>query len=488
MNLAQLIAINLGIMLIASWVFGGLIIARLLKERDDSSDKTSSNQKKDKNQQTNPTNADEDEPAPTNLLGAMNNLSNNLLEKEKHIGQLSKIQQEQKALLKEHKIEDAFSEQQQASEKIISKLQSELSESRQALDAMEQTLRQGYDKDSRIAILEETEDRLRERITNLKQQGEQVSQLAEGLQKSKKQNQGLQAENTQLRKNLKELSNASEKQLETIRKMNRELEQVSQLESHQRKIINELEKKLSQEKSGDNDHAQIEKLENDLKRTTETLKRTLREKDFIEMHLLEMDKALSNTEAMEEKLKESQQKREAIEDETPDYPPEQKPTTALPTVEVNASTDPELHALVENSRLFGTLEEYWMTLDTPPLRIISQNQCERPNNIKQWVKTSINNNEYNLVIGMSQKLNERLSKAIENSTEDSADGGLTESLSQLSNILAEKISQEMANTPEIEPPEIINNIEPILEGYALVSEVLVEANEQPLLMQLIKAA
>ena len=67
---------------------------------------------------------------------------------------------------------------------------------------------EALDKDGRIAILEETEKRLRNRLRAAKESGEQTSALVEGLRKANDKNKHLKRENQQLMANIRKMTTA----------------------------------------------------------------------------------------------------------------------------------------------------------------------------------------------------------------------------------------------------------------------------------------
>lgn len=521
-SLITTIAVNLGILLLASWVVGIVIFIRLIKDKEAlESALIRSRQKIKKLKQAQahlpqelpstpaadpdfplePVVLDENADEALYLLDAFTNLSNDLVAKEKQLALLSKLHAEQQGLLEGWEGSDSSGEvmaNHQETQKIIDKLQHDLKINQRVINQLEIKLREGQDKDGRIAVLEETENRLRTRIAQLKQNKEQAAVLADGLKKANDKQKSLIRDNDKLKRNIKELSNASQEQLATIHKISSELEKATQLERHQRNIISDLEVKLHSEKSTTNDSSVVAELEEQLQKTSETLERTLKEKEFIESHIVEMDKALDQTKETEEALERARKEIETLEMYFPDFEPSesgdelatnQDGHEPLPQLTVNEEDDPELFAAISDNRLFGILQEFWMTLDTPPLQLVNENNIRRPKNLNYWVKTSIHNDEYFVTIGTNDHLIEVLSKAMFDKTVAALeDSDLKDSLGELGNVIAGTLANELNPDYVVGISKHItnNDIDNELANVAIASEVFMTANNHPLYIALAK--
>ncbi len=519
------IAINLGVLLLASWVLGLVIFVRLIKERNALETAVLSAQEKlKKSKQKQPPQAappipeyplepvilENEEQDSLYLLDAIDTLSNDLKQKEHQLSTLASLHSQQQTTIKDWQddaSESAMSSQiinnmmdnHRESQNIIDSLQEDLQSNQQTIQQLENKLREGQDKDGRIAILEETEKRLRDRLNQFKANKEQATVLAEGLRKANDKNHKLIQDNDKLKRNMKQLANASKEQLETINKISTELDKANKLEQHQRNIISNLEIKLHQEKSSSNDIEKITELEKELQKTNETLERTVEEKELIESHLLEMDKALENSKKTEEALERARKEIETLEMYFPEFEPdleenntnniEKEVHQPLPQLDINEEDNPELYNVINDNRLFGILQEFWMTLDTPPLQLLEEKNVSRPKSLASWVKTSIHNDEFFVTIGTSQTLAEILAKAMFNSADHSMDGNdIQDALGELGNVLAGTLANELNPEYIVGISQCLdsNNKEEHLEGVNIAAEILMSANDQPLYIALVK--
>jgi len=520
-SLITAIAANLAILLLASWVIGLFIFIRLIKDKEELEAALIENRKKTKELKKALAAAQSNSPAPPAptpefalepvvidddaslyLLDAFNNLSNDLLEKEKQLALLAKLHTEQQHLLEDldntPDSSDEIMANHHETKKIIDKLQHDLTINKRVIQQLETKLREGQDRDGRIAVLEETERRLRVRVNQLKKNKEQATALADGLKKANDKKKALIRDNDMLKRNLKSLSNASKEQLATISKISSELERATNLEKHQRHVISELEIKLNTEKSTTNDAVAVAALEEQLQLTSETLDRTLKEKEFIESHLLEMDKALEETKETEAALERARKEIETLEMYFPEFEPSVDASDAtteteghqpLPQLTISEEDDPELFTAINDNRLFGILQEFWMTLDTPPLQLISENNISRPKGLSYWVKTSIHDDEYFVVIGTNERLTEVVSKAMFDKTVAALeDNDLKDSLGELGNIIAGTLSNELNPEYVVGISKHLNNeeMDAELTNIAIATEVLMSANDQPLYIALAK--
>jgi myosin heavy subunit len=515
------IAVNLGILLASSWILGIIIFLRLIKDKHALESALLKTRKKLKElqaarKQATPANPNfplvpvildgEDEDS-VYLLNAIDALNSDLLEKDQQLTLLAKLQLEQQSLLEDwqgdnaaQSIDDLLNNHNET-QLIVNKLQNDLKISQRNIKQLESKLREGLDKDGRIAILEETERRLRERLTIFKKNKDQAAILADGLRKANEKNQKLRADNDKLKLNIKTLAAASQEQLATISKITAELEKVSRLERHQRKVIEDLEVKIKQEKILDINPEEVLALEKQLQHVNETLERTLREKEFVESHLLEMDKSLQNSKETEAALERARKEIETLEMYFPELEASSEakaqeknktPTEvhkALPQLTINPDEQPELYSIVNDNRLYGILQEFWVTLDTPPLQLMAEQNIQRPKNLLYWVKTSIHNDEYYVVIGAGKKLTQTLATAMFSKADHAlSDGDLKDALGELGNVLAGTLANELNADYIVGISTHVNDndMEAQLQEVAIATEVLMIANEQPLYIALVK--
>ncbi|MBX2807224.1 MAG: chemotaxis protein CheX [Cellvibrionaceae bacterium] len=518
------IGLNLGILLIASWVLGLLVFTRLLKdkqslERQLLALKQSSKQQSQQQSQQQPTQAQttavpeypleplthpETAAATEDFLNTINRLKNELSNNEQQLLALSKLQDQQHATLHQQQDQaidsDTLLDNHAQSQHIIAQLQLDLSHSQATIGELENTLQQNHHKDERIAILEKNEQRLHERVNSLKNSQSQLTQLAEGLRAANEKNKSLSTENTKLKNNLKILGNVSKEQLATISKISAELDKASKLEQHQQQLILQLKDKLIDARKKDNNHDQVSALELELKELSATLERTLREKDFIESHLIEMDKSLEKTKETEQALRKAQAEIEKLGEKFPDLKKNEDMGTQtadttsetckpLPQLRITATAQPALYEIVNDNRLFGILQEFWMTLDTPPLQLVAEAPVERPNNLQHWIKTAIADDEFLVLIGASQALITSLTRAMFNKVDhNTTENEQQDALGELGNIIAGNLANELNPDYIVGIPEPLEDDKLIeqLQQLHIATEVLANAGKQPLYLALAK--
>jgi hypothetical protein len=522
-----IIAVNLGILLLVSWGLGIFIFIGLVRDKhaledalaklreknknQASSNKTTiptltetdSNQNQEKDYPLSPVYSELEDESALMLLNTIDTLSNNLKDKEQQILTLSQLHDQQQVLLEEQNTDPELANDllnnHLESKVLIEKLENDLASSQGLIKSMEAKLREGQDKDSRIAILEETEQRLRKRVDSLKNGEKKALLLADGLKKSNAKNQKLKSDNEILKRNIKELANVSQEQMATIRKINDELERVSRLEKHQRSVIDDLEKQIrkSSNETGVDNTEELKALEDQLNHVNETLERTIREKEFVESHLMEMDKSLQNAKETEAALERARKEIETLEMYFPEFSDEDVDSAKtaedthepLPRLDIQAEGNPELINVVEDNRLFGILQEFWMTLDTPPLQLVSESNIARPKNLDHWVKTSVHNDEFFVTIGANQELINSLAKAMFNHTDNTInDKDIKDALGELGNMIAGTLCNELNPEYVVGISEHIatEDIEAHLSKVAIASEILVTATNHPLYINLVK--
>jgi myosin heavy subunit len=521
-----IIAVNLGILLVVSWVLGIFIFIGLLKEKSSleaalqkSRDKLKKQkaatpqvqpesiptltQTEEKDFPLSPVYSEQEDESALYLLNTIDNLSNNLRDKEQQLSALSELHNKQQVLIEEQDSSQSLSMDLLAnhneSKVLIDKLETDLRNSQAMIESLESKLREGQDKDSRIAILEETEQRLRKRVDTLKDNEKKALLLADGLKKANAKNQRLTTDNNKLKQSIKDLANVSQEQMETIRKINNELDRVSRLELHQRSVINELEDQIKQisKHTGAGSTEELNALEEQLNHVNETLERTIREKEFVESHLMEMDKSLQNAKETEAALERARKEIETLEMYFPEISNEdinvvkaaQETHKPLPQLAVSAEETPELFNIVADNRLFGILQDFWMTLDMPPLQMIAEKNVARPKKLECWVKTSVQNDEFFVTIGANQGLIKTLAKTMFNHTDNTInEKDMKDALGELGNVIAGTLCNELNPDYIVGISEHINcdDIETHLSQVAIASEVLVNASDMPLYINLVK--
>ena len=515
------IIVNLGILLFTSWILGIVIFNRQLKDKQALEKELASTQKKlhkqakDPNYPLSPILKGQEDDDSLDLLHTMDVLNSDLMDKERQLSVLSEMNAKQQALVEalqaqtsEESVSDLLTHQKET-EVMLAKLQSELNLSQHRVKELENKLREGQDKNSRIAILEETEKRLRSRLEQVKKGGEQASTLADGLRtandKNKaliQQNQKLGIDNRKLKDNIHQLANASQEQQETIQKLTTEIDRAAKLERYQRGVINDLKSDLKKEKGKQENSEQIATLEAKLGEITEALERTVREKEFIESHLVEMDKALENAKETEAALDRARKEIETLEMYFPEFTASQeaeKKTSSedthepLPQLSITEEDNPELFNVLQDNRLFGTLQEFWMTLDTPPLQVISQENISRPKSLYHWTKTKldkIDKDGFFIALGANKSMLDIVAKAMfKHTDQDMRESDLQDAMGELGNMLAGPLANEL--NPDyivgISEHMIEKDMNQQLDKVTIAAELLVVANEQPLYIALAKA-
>jgi CheY-specific phosphatase CheX len=512
-NTLYAILVNVGIILVVSWVFGLYFIFQLANKKNELAEQLKELRKK--NPQGIATKEsfvskshDQDTPDYSELLAQM---ALDIKEKEDRISVLMAIkdnQQEAKNNLQNTTDDDAISsylEQLEAdfeeTERIILSLQEDLENSRLAMKNMETQLANGETRELRNSILEKTERRLKDENKKIRKTG---TQLAEKLDTRNKQVNKLKADNKKLQKSIASLSNASKEQLAVIKKLHDQIERAQKLEDYQRKMIDDLEKRLTSEKGDGNDLEKVGEMESELEKLRDTLKRTLIEKEFIEEHMLELDETLEKARETEEALARAHEEIASLEHNFPEYEPpviEDAPESNGETSSDSSDATntpaiierppftteiPELLEVMENNRLFGSLMEFWTTLDLPPLNLVKNDNIPMLSTL-DWVYITIGNNDYSVLLTVDEQLAKTLSASIFNSSNnDDSDDTQKDTTGELCNVVAGTIATEMEKGFPVSTPEHIDHetAKQWLTESTLVAETLASAQDKPIYIAL----
>jgi CheY-specific phosphatase CheX len=509
-NILYAILINVGIILIASWVLGLYFIFQLANEKNSLLEqikelRKNTSQQKPKANTLNTEGTAEENGDYTELLAQM---AAEIKEKEDRIAALMAIknnQQEAKNNLQGATDDEAivaYLEQLEAdfeeTEVIILSLQKDLDNSRLAMKKMEAQLANGDTHELRISILEKTERRLRDENKKIRNTG---TQLAEKLDTRNKQINKLKADNQKLQKSMASLSKASKEQLTVIKKLHDQIERAQKLEDYQRKMIDDLEKRLTSEKGSENDLAKVEEMESELENLRDTLKRTLIEKEFIEEHMLELDESLEKAKETEEALARAKEEIASLEHTFPEYEPpvtdesEDSESGTQSASDVPAIIErepfttevPELLEVMENNRLFGSLMEFWTTLDLPPLNLVKNDGIPMLP-IKDWVYITIGDNDYSVLLTVDEELAKTLSASIfNNSNNENGDDTHKDTTGELCNVVAGTIATEMEKDFPVSTPEHVDHeiAKKWLTESTLVAETLASAQDKPIYIALL---
>jgi CheY-specific phosphatase CheX len=509
-NILYAILVNVGIILVVSWVLGLYFIFQLANDKNKLADQLKELRKQNpqpipvKNESIAEGN-NQDAPDYSELLARM---TLDIKEKEDRIAALMAIknnQQEAKNNLQNATDDDtvsAYLEQLEAdfeeTERIIISLQEDLENSRREMKSMRTRLANGDTHDLRISILEKTERRLKDE--NKKIRGTET-QLAGKLDTRNKQVNKLKANNQKLQKSLASLSNASKEQLAVIKKLHDQIERAQKLEDYQRKMIDDLEKRLTSEKGNANNIEKVGEMESELENIRDTLKRTLIEKEFIEEHMLELDESLEKARKTEDALARAQEEIASLEQKFPDYEPPamddasdndesasaSSPDTLMVIERPPFTTEvPELLEVMENNRLFGSLMEFWTTLDLPPLNLVKNDNIPMLP-IQNWVYITIGNNDYSVLLTVDEQLAKTLSTSIFNSSNnENGDDARKDTTGELCNVVAGTIATEMENDFSVSTPEHIDHetAKKWLTESTLVAETLASAQDKPIYIAL----
>lgn len=485
-----------------SWIFGGFVIRSL--NRDKQALEEELEQLRGQSVRGSLDNAEKHSsaaqpPASTDTYSAMEEMARELREKEDMLNRLLSIQDNQtstQSLVTNINNGDSGTEEllahlglmeadQKEMEAIIQQLQNDLDRSRIALENMEKNMLAGEGQAVRIATLEKAERRMRDENKKLQRQLEES-----GTDQFKINN--LRKENDRLKRTVKSLATASNEQQAIIRNLHNEIERAGQLERHQRDLINDLEERLKKEKEEHQDSQNIQQMEAELTNLQETLKRTLIEKDFIEQHMLELDDSLEKAKETEAALERARKEIETLEQFFPEFEAEETlPTSAADTPIPSATstapafeTDiPELNNIMEDNRLFGSLQEFWTTLDTPPLSLKSTEGINIPPSLDDWVHTSIGDNDYSVLLTMSDELAEIVTQAIFKSDgSQSNDEERKDAMGELGNIIAGTLATELNNDFPVGIPEHIDtdSAQSLMNQSSIISQMLAVAHEQPI--------
>jgi hypothetical protein len=496
-NILTAIVINITILLLASWIFGGIFIRNLTREKDDLFNKLNKLRKLKQPPTTlSPPSAEPIEAEVTDYSALIDEMARDIQEKEERINTLLALknqQQDAQQLLKDADTDDntaAYLEQLEAGfkemEKIIMSLEYDLNKSRITLKDMKAEMNNGQSHSARVFTLEKSERRLRDENKTLRGNG---IKIAEKLNLRNTQVNNLKDDNNKLKKSIASLSNASKEQLEVIRKLHAQIERAEKLEVYQRQLIIDLESRLATEKDDGNDSVKVGEMEVELENLRDTLKRTLIEKEFIEEHMLELDDTLEKAKATEAALTRSQQEMESLEQHYPEYTPTITPSPEeqnLLVAQPLFTTDmPELSNIMENNRLFGSILEFWTTLDIPPLNLIGTQRIPRPT-INEWVYLTIGNGDYSVLMTIDEKLADVVTQAIFKSG-NGTDQDKKDTRGELGNIIAGTLATELDNNFVISVPKHIDQAEAnkLLTDSTLVSEILATAQDKPLYAALI---
>ncbi|MGS2717772.1 chemotaxis protein CheX [Eionea flava] len=502
-NILIALLINLGIILVVSWVFGLIFIFRLAEEKN-----ALAEQLKNSGPAA-PTKAIKtfDADAPIDYASLLEQMAFEIKEKEDRIAALMAIKENQLAAKEQlqnsnddesiglylAQLEKDFEE----TEKIILALQKDLDNSQLAMKNMEEQLADEETYQLRISILEKTERRMRDENKKLRNTG---TQLAEKLDTRNKQVNKLKEDNKKLQKSLASLSSASQEQLAVIKKLHAQIDRAEKLEIYQRGLIEKLEGKLTTEKGNDNDQEKVDQMEHELTRLKDTLKQTLIEKEFIEEHMLELDESLEKAKETEEALARAQEEIANLEEKFPEYEP---PATPQDVIEESRQEDnddnnaiikhppftteiPELMEVMENNRLFGSLMEFWATLDAPPLNFVRSEGIPVPL-IPDWVSITIGDNDYLVLLTVDPELVKTLTTSIfSNEQEAKGDSEQRDTRGELCNVIAGTIATEMDNNFPVSTPEHIDQktAKQQLVESTLVAEMLAIAQDKPIYVAL----
>jgi CheY-specific phosphatase CheX/DNA repair exonuclease SbcCD ATPase subunit len=463
--------------------------------------------KQQQNKDTTPADSNNDDTS-IDYASLLAKMALEIKEKEDRIATLMAIkenQQEAKNQLQNTDSDDAIAlylEQLESdfekTEQIILSLQEDLDDSQRAMKSMEAQLGDNESHILRISILEKTERRLQDENKTLRKTG---TLLAGKLDTRNKQVNKLKSDNKKLQKSIASLSNASKAQLSVIKKLHTQIERAQKLEDYQRKMIANLEKRLSTEKGSGNDGTIVDEMEKELAKIRDTLKQTIIEKEFIEEHMLELDESLEKARETEQALTRAQLEIANLEENFPEYEPPQTPKEVIEeasNVEEIGHADvisrppftteiPELLEVMENNRLFGSLMEFWTTLDAPPLNLVkNENIPVLP--IPDWVVIHIGDNDYSVLITVDEELAKVVAASIfANNKDENGGNELKDTIGELCNVIAGTIATEMDSNFSVSTPEHIDydTANKLLTESTLVAETLASAQDKPIYVALV---
>lgn len=274
---------------------------------------------------------------------------------------------------------------------------------------------------------------------------------------------------------------------------------MNKLENYQKSMIQELQTKLQYEKNNHPNGANLTVLEKQLAEAQENLEKTVKEKETLEVYLLQMEDSLENAKETEAALERARKEIETLEMYFPEFadsdnddnetPEEQgEAYKPLPSLTIDEKADPELFGVVSDNRLYGILNEFWMSLDMPPLQVVSERNISRPKDLNFWSKTNLGKEAYWVLIGTNQSMCESLTKAIFNKNSALSDDNFNKSTGKLGKVLAETLANELNPDFAVGTAEYLTeqNMQQALDKAAIAAELLVRANNQPLYICLVK--
>jgi CheY-specific phosphatase CheX len=141
---------------------------------------------------------------------------------------------------------------------------------------------------------------------------------------------------------------------------------------------------------------------------------------------------------------------------------------------------------MENNRLFGSLMEFWTTLDLPPLNLVKNDNIPMLP-IQDWVYITIGNNDYSVLLTVDEQLAKTLSTSIFNSSNnENGDDTQKDTTGELCNVVAGTIATEMENDFPVSTPEHIDHetAKKWLTESTLVAETLASAQDKPIYIAL----
>lgn len=439
-NIIIAIAINIGLLLLASWLFGAYLINKLAREKQSLQEQLAANEDGSFTAfipSENPTEDYNEEPFLSDI-----NISS---------PEVTDLQQQLTLLTQEN----------QQQEQTITKLESEKS------------LLKG--QSARIASLEKTERRMRD------------------------ENKELTNDNERLKRTIAALATASNEQLETIKKLHAEIERAAALEQYQRDQINDLEARLNSEKDGTNDLEKVAAMEKELDQLQDTLKRTLIEKEFIEEHMVELDDSLEKAKATEEALERARKEIETLEQFFPEFqsqhtPPskEEKETQpeapenieeTIPETQVFTTDNEALNDIIEDNRLFGALQEFWTDLNTPPITLLSKEETHKPNTAEEWVYTTIGNKQYSILLTVDESLAETIAEAIsKHANSQKRVNKMQLATTKLGKVIADTLAEELEEEFKVGAPEHISQEEAnvLFNHSTTILEMLATSQNKPI--------
>ncbi|GAA5316087.1 MAG: hypothetical protein AseanaTS_12920 [Candidatus Pelagadaptatus aseana] len=517
MNTEAIIAINLGIFLVAAIIIGIGTYRQELKYRNrlkklvhdlkDRLDEALQRNRELEGRLTNSasTASEPEQKHDVSREAGMNHALNSLRQ------QLQMRDQKIK-LLEEYSSRAPGDDDKQLLGAIVDDLRQELDSSRAHVESLERDVADTSILRSRVSQLSKEEGRHRSIANTLRQKLDEArSRLSEVLHLSKR-SERLQEDNQRLGDRVDELSSKAVHLTAERDSLSAMYNELSNKESYQRKQIEMLEQQLESaytpqeqnEPVTDSElQARVEELEAELDEVRNELERTLKEKTMVETHMISMDKAASKLDQREEELQRLKKEHETLEmhflmDQ------EQRETSASSTAgadkAVGDSGELDFEALEQaikqdnvefvgqrvgspkqqnieviekspnklkntdayDSPLFSSISEFWEKFidANEEVAIISTAVPNKPSRLSLWTYVWIGDEDLGIILGLDRDLSERVTAVLFDKEEANLqEDEVVDSVGEMTNIVAGFVANNLGDSRKLSAPKHIQREE-----------------------------